>query len=113
MWLPVCLLPFPEQIFRIEREGESQRYKPFRQLHNRRLLWHGSRATNFAGILSQGLRIAPPEAPVVGGRPGAGGQAAPRGHLHHVLPSLTWWLMQLHGCHPWLLEQKQGVRAPP
>ncbi|XP_032173644.1 poly [ADP-ribose] polymerase 1 isoform X3 [Mustela erminea] len=54
-------------IFRIEREGESQRYKPFRQLHNRRLLWHGSRATNFAGILSQGLRIAPPEAPVVGG----------------------------------------------
>ncbi|XP_032694743.1 poly [ADP-ribose] polymerase 1 isoform X2 [Lontra canadensis] len=53
-------------IFRIEREGESQRYKPFRQLHNRRLLWHGSRATNFAGILSQGLRIAPPEAPVTG-----------------------------------------------
>jgi len=29
------------------------------------LLWHGSRTTNFAGILSQGLRIAPPEAPVV------------------------------------------------
>ncbi|XP_048213481.1 poly [ADP-ribose] polymerase 1 [Perognathus longimembris pacificus] len=53
-------------IFRIEREGESQRYKPFRQLHNRRLLWHGSRTTNFAGILSQGLRIAPPEAPVTG-----------------------------------------------
>ncbi|XP_038617296.1 poly [ADP-ribose] polymerase 1 [Tachyglossus aculeatus] len=53
-------------IFKIEREGESQRYKPFRQLHNRQLLWHGSRATNFAGILSQGLRIAPPEAPVTG-----------------------------------------------
>jgi len=32
----------------------------------RRLLWHGSRATNFGGILSQGLRIAPPEAPVSG-----------------------------------------------
>lgn len=32
----------------------------------RRLLWHGSRTTNFAGILSQGLRIAPPEAPVTG-----------------------------------------------
>jgi len=30
------------------------------------LLWHGSRITNFAGILSQGLRIAPPEAPVTG-----------------------------------------------
>ncbi|XP_075387171.1 poly [ADP-ribose] polymerase 1 [Tenrec ecaudatus] len=53
-------------IFKIEREGENQRYKPFRQLHNRRLLWHGSRTTNFAGILSQGLRIAPPEAPVTG-----------------------------------------------
>ncbi|KAM9212025.1 poly [ADP-ribose] polymerase 1 [Dugong dugon] len=53
-------------IFKIEREGETQRYKPFRQLHNRQLLWHGSRTTNFAGILSQGLRIAPPEAPVTG-----------------------------------------------
>ena len=30
------------------------------------LLWHGSRLTNWAGILSQGLRIAPPEAPVTG-----------------------------------------------
>jgi poly [ADP-ribose] polymerase len=30
------------------------------------LLWHGSRLTNFVGILSQGLRIAPPEAPVTG-----------------------------------------------
>lgn len=56
---------FELKIFRIEREGESQRYKPFKQLHNRQLLWHGSRTTNFAGILSQGLRIAPPEAPVV------------------------------------------------
>lgn len=27
---------------------------------------HGSRTTNFGGILSQGLRIAPPEAPVNG-----------------------------------------------
>ncbi|XP_067420945.1 poly [ADP-ribose] polymerase 1 isoform X1 [Emydura macquarii macquarii] len=53
-------------IFKIEREGENQRYKPFRQLHNRQLLWHGSRTTNFAGIFSQGLRIAPPEAPVTG-----------------------------------------------
>ena len=27
------------------------------------MLWHGSRVSNFGGILSQGLRIAPPEAP--------------------------------------------------
>ena len=52
-------------VFKIERHGEGKRYKPFRKLPNRKLLWHGSRTTNFAGILSQGLRIAPPEAPVV------------------------------------------------
>ncbi|KAJ7313022.1 hypothetical protein JRQ81_004284 [Phrynocephalus forsythii] len=35
-------------------------------LPNRMLLWHGSRLGNWAGILSQGLRVAPPEAPVTG-----------------------------------------------
>ncbi|XP_053378443.1 poly [ADP-ribose] polymerase 1-like [Mercenaria mercenaria] len=55
-----------EEIWKIKREGEYGRYKPFRDLHNRKLLWHGSRVTNFGGILSQGLRIAPPEAPVTG-----------------------------------------------
>ncbi len=34
--------------------------------HSRTLLWHGSRLTNWVGILSQGLRIAPPEAPITG-----------------------------------------------
>lgn len=28
-----------------------------------KLLWHGSRLSNVVGILSKGLRIAPPEAP--------------------------------------------------
>ncbi|XP_059048332.1 poly [ADP-ribose] polymerase [Achroia grisella] len=55
-----------QQAFKVVRDGEEKRYKPFKKLHNRRLLWHGSRVTNFAGILSQGLRIAPPEAPVTG-----------------------------------------------
>uniref|UniRef100_A0A3Q3ILG7 Poly [ADP-ribose] polymerase n=1 Tax=Monopterus albus TaxID=43700 RepID=A0A3Q3ILG7_MONAL len=55
-----------QEIFKIVREGEHQRYRPFKELHNRQLLWHGSRTTNYAGILSQGLRIAPPEAPVTG-----------------------------------------------
>lgn len=32
----------------------------------RMLLWHGSRLSNWVGILSQGLRVAPPEAPVTG-----------------------------------------------
>lgn len=53
-------------IFKVSRQGEARRYKPFKKLHNRRLLWHGSRLTNFAGILSHGLKIAPPEAPVTG-----------------------------------------------
>lgn len=32
----------------------------------RMLLWHGSRMSNWFSILSQGLRIAPPEAPCTG-----------------------------------------------
>jgi poly [ADP-ribose] polymerase len=57
------------QIFRVERQGEKARFdkSPFAgPPRDRRLLWHGSRTTNFGGILSQGLRIAPPEAPVSG-----------------------------------------------
>ncbi|KAK7863506.1 hypothetical protein R5R35_009060 [Gryllus longicercus] len=54
------------EVFKVKRQGEDKRFKPFRKLHNRKLLWHGSRLTNFAGILSQGLRIAPPEAPATG-----------------------------------------------
>lgn len=57
-------------IFRIERKGEEDRFKAscYSTLKNsnRRLLWHGSRSTNYGGILSQGLRIAPPEAPMSG-----------------------------------------------
>lgn len=59
-----------QEIFRIERQGERKRFddSKFGKMKNsdRRLLWHGSRTTNFGGILSQGLRIAPPEAPVNG-----------------------------------------------
>jgi len=54
-----------EQVFKVNRKGEGSRFKPFKQLH-RQLLWHGSRVSNYAGILSTGLRIAPPEAPVTG-----------------------------------------------
>jgi len=53
-------------IFKVNREGESSRYAAFSPLPNKMLLWHGSRTTNFVGILSQGLRIAPPEAPSTG-----------------------------------------------
>eukprot|EP00249_Psilotum_nudum_P018985 c27053_g1_i3 orf=622-2628(-) len=53
-------------IFRARREDEDDRYKRFAGEKNRMLLWHGSRLTNWTGILSQGLRIAPPEAPATG-----------------------------------------------
>jgi poly [ADP-ribose] polymerase len=39
---------------------------PYTDVGNRMLLWHGSRLSNWVGILSEGLRIAPPEAPVTG-----------------------------------------------
>ncbi|KAG9965873.1 PARP-domain-containing protein, partial [Aureobasidium melanogenum] len=57
-----------QDIFRIQREGEFERFdkNEYTVGSDRRLLWHGSRSTNFGGILSQGLRIAPPEAPVNG-----------------------------------------------
>ncbi|OEL33672.1 Poly [ADP-ribose] polymerase 2 [Dichanthelium oligosanthes] len=45
-------------------EADSEEYSMFASTENRMLLWHGSRLSNWAGILSQGLRIAPPEAPV-------------------------------------------------
>ncbi|KAL2499707.1 Poly [ADP-ribose] polymerase 2 [Abeliophyllum distichum] len=54
------------QVFKVSREGEAERFEKFSKTKNRILLWHGSRLTNWTGILSQGLRIAPPEAPVTG-----------------------------------------------
>lgn len=52
-----------EELFEVDREGERER---FTDVGNRQLLWHGSRLTNWVGILNQGLRVAPPEAPVTG-----------------------------------------------
>jgi poly [ADP-ribose] polymerase len=80
--------PTIQHAFRVERHGESEAWNNggYDKLEDgeRLLLWHGSRSTNFGGtsistgcgcrssrawyigILSQGLRIAPPEAPVTG-----------------------------------------------
>lgn len=51
-------------IFEVDKAVDRERFDT--SLHNKMLLWHGSRLTNYVGILSQGLRIAPPEAPVQG-----------------------------------------------
>ncbi|KAF6221930.1 hypothetical protein HO133_001898 [Letharia lupina] len=65
-----------QNIYRISRSEEIDRWfaggydaeamKTKLVKDHRRLLWHGSRGCNFGGILSQGLRIAPPEAPANG-----------------------------------------------
>ena len=54
------------KIYALERRGEAERMSQWKDLKNRTYLWHGSKLLNFMGILSQGLRIAPPEAPATG-----------------------------------------------
>lgn len=70
-----CVLTWPENknayrkirnIFKIERKGEGEAYEAFKNLGNKFLLFHGTRISNFMGIMSQGLRVAPPEAPKTG-----------------------------------------------
>lgn len=51
------------EVFACQKSAEESQFLDY---GNRMLLWHGSRLTNWVGILSRGLRIAPPEAPVTG-----------------------------------------------
>uniref|UniRef100_A0A3P6DY29 Poly [ADP-ribose] polymerase n=1 Tax=Brassica oleracea TaxID=3712 RepID=A0A3P6DY29_BRAOL len=60
------------QLFRASRAVEADRFQQFSSSKNRMLLWHGSRLTNWVRILSQGLQIAPREAPLTGYRFGKG-----------------------------------------
>lgn len=46
--------------FRINRVEDEARFKG--NLPNHKLLWHGSRLTNFVNILTNGLKVAPPDA---------------------------------------------------
>lgn len=55
-----------EAIFSISREGESERCQKWSLERHKMLLWHGSAISNFFGILRNGLKIAPPEAPPTG-----------------------------------------------
>ncbi|CAH8611861.1 unnamed protein product [Heterobilharzia americana] len=50
-------------IFECRKSKEQENFKDY---GNRMLLWHGSRLTNWVGILGRGLQIAPPEAPSTG-----------------------------------------------
>lgn len=51
-------------IFTLSRPEEQSKF--MWDLKDRRLLWHGSRLTNYVGILSEGLKIAPYQAPSTG-----------------------------------------------
>ncbi|KAK4474895.1 hypothetical protein MN116_000747 [Schistosoma mekongi] len=50
-------------IFKCQKPPEQGNFEDY---GNRMLLWHGSRLTNWVGILGRGLQIAPPEAPCSG-----------------------------------------------
>ena len=56
-----------EAVFTINREGELELYEQkWSKERHKMLLWHGSGISNFCGILRNGLKIAPPEAPATG-----------------------------------------------
>jgi poly [ADP-ribose] polymerase 2/3/4 len=57
-----------DKIFKVQRPNERDRFcqDPAYSADQNRLLWHGSRMSNWAGILKNGLKIAPKEAPVTG-----------------------------------------------
>ncbi|KAL8821786.1 MAG: hypothetical protein Q9191_007244 [Dirinaria sp. TL-2023a] len=68
-----------EEIGRFTAGGYDRTGMKRKTVKDRRaLLWHGSRGCNFGGILSQGLRIAPPEAPANGKAFGKGVYLADR-----------------------------------
>uniref|UniRef100_K3W589 Poly [ADP-ribose] polymerase n=1 Tax=Globisporangium ultimum (strain ATCC 200006 / CBS 805.95 / DAOM BR144) TaxID=431595 RepID=K3W589_GLOUD len=46
-------------VIKIKRLAEEMPHKIFKSLGNHKLLWHGTRASNVAGILSKGLQTAP------------------------------------------------------
>ena len=51
-------------LFHLSKPDNDHQF--MKEFGNRVLLWHGSRLTNWCGILKRGLQIAPPEAPVTG-----------------------------------------------
>ncbi|KAL4150967.1 hypothetical protein PRNP1_010353 [Phytophthora ramorum] len=52
-----------KSVLKIVRPDEEKFKGVFQSVDNHKLLWHGSRMSNVVGILSKGLRVAPPEAP--------------------------------------------------
>jgi len=55
-----------KNIFVLQRRGEAENFQKWKKLANKKLLFHGSKVSNFMGIMSQGLKIAPAWAPSTG-----------------------------------------------
>lgn len=53
-------------IYEINKPKEKQAYRKWDSLHNKQLLWHGTRMANAVGILTTGLRINPVGVPTTG-----------------------------------------------
>ncbi|XP_055303260.1 poly [ADP-ribose] polymerase-like [Sitodiplosis mosellana] len=51
-----------DEVFEVTRHEELMRYQQYENNFNRQLLFHGTRISNFVGILTNGLKISPPEA---------------------------------------------------
>lgn len=60
--------PALQHVWKVNREGEGDRFQAHSKLGNRRLLWHGTNVAVVAAILTSGLRIMPHS----GGRVGKG-----------------------------------------
>ncbi|KAJ6226080.1 DNA ligase [Anaeramoeba flamelloides] len=58
--------PKIKNIFRTIDPVQMKNFKKYEQKEGKWLLWHGSRLCNVVGIVKNGLRIAPPEAPATG-----------------------------------------------
>lgn len=52
------------ELWDLQRPADDKKFPA--KMPNHMLLWHGSRFSNFVGILSEGLRVAPPSAPSSG-----------------------------------------------
>jgi len=57
-----------KHLYKIDREGEKERFEEHKDLDNRKLLWHGTNIAVVSAILKTGLRIMPHS----GGRVGRG-----------------------------------------
>ncbi|XP_039099644.1 protein mono-ADP-ribosyltransferase PARP3 isoform X2 [Hyaena hyaena] len=60
--------PVLQHVWKVNREGEGNRFQAHSELGNRKLLWHGTNVAVVATILTSGLRIMPHS----GGRVGKG-----------------------------------------